>query len=358
MKKQMLIFAAIMLLLAGNVLAQTKPTEAVIVKYDNDGIVVWEKSLGGNVGDNYSYATAVPDGVVAVGNLDGKGIIVKYDNDGNVVWKNKSKNRFSSVTAVPNGVVAVGNLYKDEMSAIAIIVKYDNKGKVVWEKKGNMDSYNSITIVSDGIVVAGEENSAGDVTSFIVKYDNKGNVVWEKHTKCFDGCKVITVPNGLVAVGAFYPEAIIIKYDKKGNVVWEKKKKIGNDDIFSSVTSISDSVLVVGRPRISNGYSIIVKYDNEGKEFVWETKKKYDPSKIGTSSYFSVMAISDGVVLTGNFLHNIYENGIPVTTPIIDKYDYDGNFVWRQEGNRGDSYSSVIAVPDGVVMVGSKALDR
>jgi uncharacterized protein YuzE len=145
--------------------------DAIIVKYDNNGNVVWRKNFGGNAEDRYNSVTAVSDGIVAVGysnsssfgngdwaGVAGKGgssnaIIVKYDHNGNVVWKKNfggsgysgvGSDEYSSVIVVSNGTVAVGSsssLGTGDWASVlgkggydAIIVKYDNNGNVVWKK--------------------------------------------------------------------------------------------------------------------------------------------------------------------------------------------------------------------------------
>jgi hypothetical protein len=91
--------------------------------------VEWKKNFGGNDDDYYESVTTVSDGVVAVGysgfesfgngdwiGVSKKGIvdamIVKYDDDGNVMWKKNfggnSADYYKSVTAVSDGVVAAG----------------------------------------------------------------------------------------------------------------------------------------------------------------------------------------------------------------------------------------------------------
>ena len=91
--------------------------------------VLWKKNFGGSNADQYASVIAVSDGIVAVGaswygsfgngdwtGIAGKGsydaIIVKYDNNGNVLWKKNfggsSRNSYNSVTEVSDGFVAVG----------------------------------------------------------------------------------------------------------------------------------------------------------------------------------------------------------------------------------------------------------
>ncbi|MCL2597488.1 MAG: T9SS type A sorting domain-containing protein, partial [Paludibacter sp.] len=91
--------------------------------------VLWKKNFGGSDIGYYTSVTAVSDGIVAAGlsypdsfvtgdwtGITGKGsidaILVKYDNNGNVVWKKNfggsGGDYYDSVTAVSDGFVAAG----------------------------------------------------------------------------------------------------------------------------------------------------------------------------------------------------------------------------------------------------------
>jgi len=306
--------------------------DAPIVKYDNNGNVVWEKLYSHYKGSNdvfystsYASVTTVSDGVVAVGRgmLDDESgfyfiaIIVKYDNNGNIVWEKKvgkSKNNigYNSVTTVSDGVIAIG--YNSD----AIIVKYDNSGNVVWEKKieksrNSVNDYFSVTTVSDGVMVVGlsgnESNNKYYGSAIIAKYDNNGNIVWEKklgeNTKSNIYSSVTAVSDGVVAIrlsngsgSRYYGNAIIEKYDNNGNLVWEKnlgKSKTSEFLNTSSVTAVSDGIVAVGQPH-PNGDIIMVKYDNKGN-FVWEKKKTSE--KHISNNYPALTAIPDGFVVAG-----------------------------------------------------------
>jgi hypothetical protein len=163
--------------------------DAIIVKYDLDRNVVWKKNFGGSGIDEFRSVTAVSDGFVAVGysqansfnngdwtGVTGKGgndaIIVKYDNSGNVMWKKnfggESLEWFNSVTTVPDGVVAVGIALQASFGTgdwedtegkggiDAIVVKYDNSGNVMWKKNfGGTGSESFLDVVAvHGAVIA------------------------------------------------------------------------------------------------------------------------------------------------------------------------------------------------------------
>jgi len=399
--------------------------------------ILWKKNFGGSGANSYKSVTAVSDGVIAVGSsqyfgngdwsgVTGKGsydaIIVKYDNSGNVVWKKNfggsDEDHFSSVTTVVDGIVAVGRSNPDSFGngdwagvtgkggGDAIIVKYDNVGNVVWKKNfgGSFnDSYYSVTTVSDGVVAVGFSHAGSfgngdwaDVTekggfdAIIVKYDNSGNVVWKKNFGGSDWdqfTSVTAVSDGIVAVGYSNAgsfgngdwagitgkggtDAIMVKYDNSGNVVWKKNFGGSDSDSYESVTTVSDGVIAVGYSNAGSfgngdwasvtgkgGYdAIVVKYDNSGN-VVW--RKNFGGS--GSDFYYSVTTVSDGIVAVGLSHAGSFGNGdwASVTgkggyDAIIVKYDNSGNVVWKKNfgGSDWDQYDSVTAISDGVIAVG------
>ena len=287
----------------------TKIGSAIIVQYGNDGNIVWMKSFGGG-GERFSSITAISGGLVAAGNsaatsfgkgdwagISGKGktdaIIVKFDDNGNVMWKKNfggaDNDEFYSVTAVSDGIVAVGgseNGSSGDWEGIqqngredAIIVKFDNNGSVMWKKRfgcaGN-DRFYSVIAASDGVVAAGysvDLNTGdwagvagkGGQDAILVKFDNAGNVVWKKHLGGSGGevyHSVTTVSGGFVAAGSSYTidgsgdlaglngirGALLVGYDNNGNVLWKKRFGVPND-VFYSVTATSGIIVAAGESQ-------------------------------------------------------------------------------------------------------------
>ena len=318
--------------------------DATIVKFYNDGTPAWMKNFGGSGNDVFYSVETVSDGFVAVGysernsfgfgdwvNYEGRGfddaIIVKYDQSGNVLWKNNfggaHEDEFKAVTVVNDGIVAVGYsaegsfgsgdwlLYSPKGGRDAIIVKYNLNGEVLWKTNfggSHGDYFNSVTAVSDGVIAVGYSDAVsfgnGDWTNFdgkggrdaiMVKYNYVGNIVWKKY---FGGSgddvfnSVKAVPDGFIATGysdftSFgngdwddysgkgETDAILVKFDHNGNVIEKINFGGSGDDEFTAFAAIPDGVMAVGASAyqsFNNGHwqgvtgkgeydAIIVKFD-------------------------------------------------------------------------------------------------
>jgi prepilin-type N-terminal cleavage/methylation domain-containing protein len=336
--------------------------DAIIVKYDTSNNIVWNKNFGGSNFELYNEIVSVADGVVAAGysgsttgDMTGlsKGsddaIIVKYDVSGNVVWKKSfggsKTDYFTSLISQTDGFVAVGYSRSSDVdlaslnkgAADGIIVKYDLNGNVVWKKTfgGTGDDFYykcdlQLDGISDGIIVVGSTKSSnGDLTglsfkgmrdAIIVKYDLSGNVVWKKNFggNYFDDFySVIKITNGYMAVGGSgstsddllslnkgSDDAIMVKYDVDGNVVWKKAFGGSKSEWFNDIAAITDGYIAVGQgsstdvdlAELNKGYTdaIMVKYDLSGN-VVW----KKDIGGTQDENFYSIAAIENACLIVG-----------------------------------------------------------
>ena len=217
--------------------------DAIIVKFDGDGNVVWKKNFGGSVDDLFTSVTTASDGgFIAVGysdpasfgtgdwiGVDGKGevdaTIVKFDANGNIVWAynfgGSGSELFSSVSATSDGgFAAVGYSLETPSNVDAIIVKFDGEGNVIWNTNfggSGVDIFNSITTTSDGgLVAVGYSESFG--TGDWIGVNGKGKI-----------------------------DATIVKFGEDGSIDWAMNFGGSSDELFSSVSATSgDGFVAVG----------------------------------------------------------------------------------------------------------------
>ncbi len=310
--------------------------DAIIVKYDTLGNIVWKKNYGGSNDEIFYGVIEVSDGYVVVGTSNSNdgdltglyiggydAIIAKYDTSGNIVWKKNyggyyGNDYFYGITQTTDGYVVVGesNSVDGDLTGIAkgskdaIIVKYNTSGNIVWKRNfgGTYDeTFWNIAKTTDGYIAVGNSGSTdlnltglnkGSIDAIIVKYDELGNIKWNKNyggssVEYFYG--IIKVIDGYVAVGSSQStngdltgvnkgstDAIIVKYDLSGNVVWKKNYGGTNIDIFNNISQMADGIIAVGKSNstdvdligLNKGVydAIAVKYDSSGN-ILW--KKNY-----------------------------------------------------------------------------------
>lgn len=227
--------------------------DGLVAAYDPDGRLLWSRLYGGSDADYLYGIAAAADGYVAVGSagagsfgtgdlagLSGWGgsdaIIVKFDHQGQVVWQTrfggKGDDRFRAVIQVSDGYVAVGESASTSMGNgdwsdlgkmggnEGIIVKFSPSGQVVWKLRlgGNgEDIFRAVADTGYGLAVAGSAGSTSfrtgtwynvygrgltDATLFLLTY--QGALCDLERTggtsnDAFNGLAVL--PQGIMAVG-------------------------------------------------------------------------------------------------------------------------------------------------------------
>ena len=133
----------------GYVMAGTKTSahldfDAWLIKVDNEGNEIWEKTYGGRGDEIASDVSPTEEGYILSGNLMnlGEGIsdafLIKVDEEGNEIW-NKTYggehiDAFNAVMTVNDGYVAAGVYGLLSKGGGAWIVKTDKNGEIVWNK--------------------------------------------------------------------------------------------------------------------------------------------------------------------------------------------------------------------------------
>jgi hypothetical protein len=341
-----------------------------LVKYDENGSVLWATSAGGT--DNEKALSAAVD---ASGNLYMVGFfesstitlgsytltnagyedmyLVKYDANGNVLW---ATNGGGTEGDIANSVMtdASGNLYvagffgspaitfgsytlTNSGGGDVFLVKYDVNGNVLWAKSaigtGYEGAYSIAVDASGNPYLAGCFGSstitfgsytltnAGDLNVFLVKYDDNGNVLWAKS-----------------AEGTYYDFAYYVAVDASGNPYLAGYFQ--SDTItFGSYTLTSAGIEDI----------FLTKYDSDGN-VLWAA------SAGGTDidvAYSVAMDASENPYLAGCFLSTTITFGSYTLTNsgsadiFLVKYDADGNVLWATSagGIESDGAYSVAMDP-------------
>ncbi len=361
-------------------------TDAIIVRYDDAGSIVWKESFGGSGNDIFYSVTEVSDGFVAVGqsaqtsfrtgdwtDIRGKGgidaIAVKYDHEGNVVWKmnigGPGSDSYRSVAAVPGGFVAVGFSHISSLNGgdwtgftakgtyCATIVKYNNDGEVQWKKNfggDGVDYFTSVVSTTDGVVAVGyaqalsfgtgdwegEDTDEGGSYAVAVRYDDAGGIVWKSKLGGNESdyyYSVTAVEDGFAAVGYSTAlgegdwsdgdarggtDAFITRFDSAGEVLWNSYLGGSGNDFFRGVAALEDGIIAVGYSAFSSfgsgdwegfegkGFldATVVKYSHSG-EVVWKTNF----GGTGADYFRSVSAGQDWFVAVGYSNISVFGDG-------------------------------------------------
>jgi hypothetical protein len=177
--------------------------DAVLLKFDANGNLLWERTWGGADSDESLAVAAAPDGsayiagtATSFGPSSSGLFVVKFDSLGNLVWQRISDGAQGNAVAVgPDGnVYAAGTTPRNDLANFDVIVlKITSGGELLWQRtyaSGEVvDPRGGMTVASDGsIYLAGaiqtvKANSA-DIAAVIVKLSTDGNLLFDKQ---FDG---------------------------------------------------------------------------------------------------------------------------------------------------------------------------
>ncbi|MEW5759672.1 MAG: fibronectin type III domain-containing protein [Candidatus Thermoplasmatota archaeon] len=171
--------------------------DAFILKYGLNGNMLWYKTRGGSSYE-CAYSIAVDSSNIYVagkthsfGAGSADALILKYDLNGNLLWY-KTWGGGSSYDRARSLAVDSSNIYVAGMThgfgtvkADAFLLKYDLNGNLVWNKtwsRHDDDCAESIAVVSSNIYVVGHTDSfdGSETDAFILKYDLNGNMLWYK----------------------------------------------------------------------------------------------------------------------------------------------------------------------------------
>jgi uncharacterized delta-60 repeat protein len=177
--------------------------DAVLLKFDANGMLLWERAWGGAASDQgLAVATTADGSVYIAGTATSFGpsssglFVVKFDSAGNLVWQRISDGAEGNAVAVaPDGsVYAAGTTPRPNQigNFDIVVLKITADGTLVWQRTYSagevVDPRGRMAAGSDGsIVMVGAIQTVrrtADIAALIVKLTSDGALVFDKQ---FDG---------------------------------------------------------------------------------------------------------------------------------------------------------------------------
>jgi hypothetical protein len=248
-----------------------------VVKTDDTGKIVWEKSFGGSGDDQVNFlqcdvnggyiisgSTSSNDGDVT-GNHGGLDAwIIKIDDTGKILWqKVMGSSGFDFANFVVNtpdsGYFVVGSAGANDGDVSGLFggndvwaIRLNKTGGLVWDKvygsTGYEYGFNGINTADGGFIITAQAGAAnGDITTFrggsadawILKLDDTGAIQWQKTyggsgfeqafgISAMAGGYIFTAYTNSVddevtgLHGATNPDNWVVRIDDTGAIIWEK----------------------------------------------------------------------------------------------------------------------------------------
>jgi hypothetical protein len=185
----------------GGYLASPSGTDGTVIKYSPSGTELWHKRINGtsNLSDEISSLCADELGnIYAAGFVrntvtDEDYALIKYDNNGNILWEKYYDGGiafgqdFSSFITIDNSdnIIITGRIEASQQTQDIMTIKYTPLGNLIWERRYNLgDSEIGKMIVTDNldnIYVGGERYGSTTYNDILlVKYDSSGSFKWVK----------------------------------------------------------------------------------------------------------------------------------------------------------------------------------
>lgn len=223
--------------------------DALLMKLDAQGAILWTHVFGGRLDDEFEEAVETPDGGYALSGMSysfsRSGYltpwVVRLDTSGNVLWQKYYTTALAAgiwgITNTQDGGFAVcGKWWDAQNLAHPYLIKLSTTGDTEWQQAFGPDVgalYSVRELSGGGYVAAGFSYEAvigGQLGEVVLRTDALGNLLWMTRLKIpndFDsedltGCDVIETQDGGLLFAGGNP-AQIRKLDKDGNTLWSQR---------------------------------------------------------------------------------------------------------------------------------------
>jgi uncharacterized delta-60 repeat protein len=259
-------------------------TDVLLIKTDAEGNKVWDKTFGGSEDDSGASVIVTPDNCyLIIGNTMSFGVgkgdiwLIKVDENGNEVWNKTfggpSFDSGASIIVTPDSsLLVVGSTESYGAGGEDVwLIKTDVNGNKVWDKTfGGLEDDSGASVIAaseDSFIIAGQtesdifNNVSHPIGIWLINVDTAGNLQWQNTFGGSNdyGAKAVamTPEGGCIVLGNIDShfnsdysawiegDIILIETDSKGIKICEKTFGGSNGTIGNSIVVIPDGSYIV-----------------------------------------------------------------------------------------------------------------
>jgi len=277
-------------ILAGYTASFGSKAKGWLIKVDEKGKVIWEKTPGDGSENRLFELVALSDqSMIASGMADGRVWMVKFDLDGKVLWDRKLVAApMSTVEGMKvnskDEIFLTGNTIKsgDTQRDNIYVLKTDAKGKQIWGHEygdRGWEEAKDIILTSDGgLAVVGNTVNGGNgkIDMLLIKVNSlSGTQLWSQAyggreddlassvIETYSGEFVIIGHTFSHARGARDSNARLVGVGRGGDRLWEMNPGKDKDDLGRSLLQLHDeSLLFVGKTNQRENGAWITRFES------------------------------------------------------------------------------------------------
>jgi len=328
----------------------TDSIDAWVIKLDNQGKIIWNRTYGGTDDDGAQTIIQTTDGGYAVaGFIDSKhgrgddAWVIKMDNQGNIIWDRTYGGRDDNwartiIQTTDGGYGVAGWTYPDSPLTEGAggedfwVIKLDSQGNIIWDMTygGRDDDWadSLIQTTDGGYAIAGNtesEGSGGDA-AWVIKLDSQGDIIWKKGNvysliQTTDGGYALAGNTESQGTGSY--DAWVLKMDESGNIVKGLEKETLKKTYALRDTGPAGGYIFYDKGSYSDGW----RYLEAAPEFTEWNKNKWSSSETligGTKKGIGTGKSNTTIIVTWLNSHSITD----CAAQLCDALDYGGYSDW------------------------------
>lgn len=295
------------------------------------------------------------------GNGDVDALIIKTDAQGNILWSKTCGTTANEITTFAtetfdNNIIFIGTSDTSTPGTLTdvLLFKTDSSGNFLWAKTfGGANNETAVKIIEmpdHGYAITGttESYGAGSGDVYLLRTDVNGDSIFSKiygtpdgevsksMSKTSDGGFIICGKRSAIMSGSLVYTSLLMRIDSLGNLIWANLYGGSSFQEAQSVEQTSDGGFIVcgSRDNTNSGNYDILLFKTDGNgNLQWS--KRYGGNK-GEASYMLNLNEDDTYVLSGYTNSMGYgHRGDDSTNIFLMKTDANGDTIWTR--TYGDS---------------------